>query len=315
MVDNTNEQNKLKEKEEKEQASLRKQHAWSIKIQVIFLNLVCIIVCPVSAWSVIHYLRMSERSAHDNEQLVLSGVCFVVFLFLLWLVNKGGDMLMEKYLTWIARTKEKQSQKEDKKITDLNSALHAMSQKNGVVIWDTIWTFGVFFFTGCLIFKGGNKPLILWLLVVSFLMLFGGHYIGTRIWRRHRYEMRILKYTMPYLEIVSKRAYLASIDASIKRGVLGFTGLWMLTDEYIIGRLSDLEFQVVGIPRELITHCTFFFNKRIVSDEIPVGVLQCHLQDGKCVDMEIGRGEVCNQVLRLLNEYRIPWEKKEMQFT
>ena len=315
MVDNTNEQDTLKEKEEKEQASLRKQHAWSIKIRVIFLNLVCIIICLVSAWSVIRYLMMPERTAHDNEQMVMSCVGFVMFLFLLWLVNKGGDMLMEKYLAWIARTKEKQSQKGEKKITDLNSALHAMSQKNGVVIWDTIWAFGVFFFTGCLLPKGGNKPLILGLLLISLLMLFGGHFVGTRIWRRHRYEIRILKYTMPYLEIVSKRAFLASVDAGIKRGVLGFTGLWMLTDEYIIGRLSDLEFQVVVIPRDQVTYCTFFFNKRIISDEIPVGVLQCHLQNGKCVDMEIGRGDVCNQVLRLLNEYRIPWEKKEMQFT
>lgn len=315
MVDKTNDQKELIEKEEKRQASLRRQYAWSIKIRVIFLNLICILICLVSVWSVIRYLLMPERSAHDNEQMILSGACFVTFLFFLWLVNKGGDMLMKKYLTQIAKTVEKQSHKEEKKITDLNSALHAMSQKNGVIIRDTIWAFWVFFFAGCLIPKGGNKPLILGLLLISLLMLFGGHFIGTRIWRRHRYEMRILKYTSPYLEIVSKRAFLASVDASIKRGVLGFTGLWMLTDEYMIGRLSDLEFQVVAIPREQVTYCTFFFLKRIASDNIPVGVLQCHLRDGKCVNMEIGRGEVCNQVLRLLNEYRIPWEKKEMQYT
>ena len=191
-----------------------------------------------------------------------------------------------------------------------------MSQKNGVVIWDTIWACPVFFMTSVLIFlRGGNIPLILGSIAFSLVMLFGGHYVGTRIWRRHKFEKRLLKYTKQYLNIVDEQAYLESVDESIKRGVLGFSGLWMLTDEFVLGRLSDIEFQVVAIPRKLMTYCTFFYNKRIVSNNIPVGVLQCHLKSGQNVDMEIGRGEVCEQVLRLLNIYRVPWEKKETKFT
>ena len=130
-------------------------------------------------------------------------------------------------------------------------------------------------------------------------MLFGGHYVGNRIWCRHKYEKRVLKYTKPYLDILDEKAFLTSVDESIQRGVLGFTGLWMLTDEYIIGLLSDIEFQVAAIPRELVTYCSFFDHRRIVSDNISVGVLQCHLKSGQSVDMEIGRGSVCNQVLNL----------------
>ncbi len=310
------EQKKFREKEEKEQASLKKMHRIEIKVETICLNVVWIIGTLVSLWSAIRYLIMPERTAHDNEQMVLSILSVAMFVFLIWLTNWGGDMLMDKFLAWVAEIKEKKSIKEQKKIKDLNAALHALSQKNGVVIWDTLWTFPVFFFTfGLLFFQGGNTPLILGIIVFSLVMLFGGHYVGTRIWNRHKYEKRLLKYTKQYLDIVDEQAYLKSIDESIQRGVLGFSGLWLLTDEYVVGRLSDIAFQVVAIPRQQLTYCTFFFLKRMVSDSIPVGVLQCHLKGGVDVDMEIGRGDVCNQVLRMLNTYKIPWEKKETKFT
>ena len=75
----------------------------------------------------------------------MSIVCFVVFGFLIWLANKGGEMLMNKFLTWVAGINEKKTNKEQKKIKDLNAALHAMSQKNSVVVWDMIWSVPVIF--------------------------------------------------------------------------------------------------------------------------------------------------------------------------
>lgn len=300
--------------EDKEQEFLKKLHETAVKIEYIILNLLVIIMCLVSGGGFINYLIKPERTLDDNKQMFICGFMHLVFLFLLWLDNRHGAFIFSKFLSGAAEVKKRRNKKEKKSITDLNAAMHAMSQKNGVVMWDTLWSVPAIVFILCMFVKGGNKPVILGFLIFSLVMLFGGHYIGVKIWMRRCYEKKILKYTKRYFDIADEEEYVMSVDESIQRGILGYSGLWMLTDEYIIGRLSDIRFEAAAIPRELVIQYMFFYYRKIASENIPEGVLRCQLKNGKSVDFVIGRGENCDHVLKILSEQRIPWTMNEMKY-
>ncbi len=300
-------------KEDKEQKFLKKLHRIEIKTGQIVLNALLIVLCLVSGGVFLWYLLKSDRTSDDVEQMLICWSMFWAFVFLAWL-HKHGAVFFGRFLKWVADVKESRNKREEDSITTLNAALHILSQKNGIVIWDTIWSAVTIFFALCLFFKGSNKPLILGIAAVSLAMLFGGHFLGNNLWRRHRFEKRILQYTKRYLDMEDEAAYIASVERSVQRGVIGYAGLCILTDEYIIGRLSDIRFEAVAIPRELIVHYIFYYDKKIASEAIPVGVLECQLRNGNRVRLETGRGEVCGHVLRLLDGQNIPYEIQEMKY-
>lgn len=301
-------------KEEKEQKFLKKLHDINIKTVRIILNALLIIMCLATGGSFLRYLMKQDRTSHDGEQMLICGVMFCVFAFILWLEHKRGAVIFGRFLKWIADVKESRNKKDENSITTLNTALHMISQKSGVVIWDTLWSVVAIFFALCLFIKGSNKPLILGIVSVSLVMLFVGHYIGIKLWKRHHFEKRILKYTKQYLDIEDESAYIESVDRSVQRGVLCYAGLCILTDEYMIGRLSDISFEAAAIPRDFIVHYEFYYYKKISSKAVPVGVLQCLLLNGKRVKFEIGRGEVCGNVLKRLSGQKIFYEEQEMKY-
>lgn len=305
------------DKNKEEQESLKKYHNASIKFRHYFLNVIIIIMCIGLLASIIRYLLMEARGVKENEQLVMNIVAFIGSLLLWGLNNSWGDKLFDKFLSGINEWSRKRNEKGVKKISDLNSALHQLSQCNGVIVWDTIWGSFLVFMLAAFIasFNTCNKPVVLGSLAFLTIMLVGGHWIGKKIWMRHRFEKRIYSYTKMFWDIPDEAAYIEAIDKSIQRGVLGFAGLWMLTDEYMIGRLSDIYFEAVVIPRKEIVKCTFFNNKRIVAKGLPEGTLQCYLSNGKCVNYVVGRGKVCNQALQILNEQGIPWNLEETRYT
>lgn len=146
------------------------------------------------------------------------------------------------------------------------------------------------------------------------LMLIGGHLIIKNIYKHRRFDRLIYKCTPKYIDISDENTYMDSIDRSVQRGILGFAGLWMITDEYIIGRISDVWFEPVVIPRSQVMKYIFFSEKKIAVRGLPVGVLQCKLNNGKCVNYEVGRGKGCKQVIQILNEQGIPWTQEEMRY-
>lgn len=305
------------EKDKKEQQILKKLHKADLTFRHVFINVIIIILCVLCMISIVRYLMMDVRSPEDNEQLIMCAVMTVFFLLLGALNNFWGDKLFDRFLTWVNGRYERKNQRISAGIKDLNSALHQLSQSNGVVVWDTIWGSGVAFMAVMFIvfFERCNKPAVLGLLTFNVIMLIGGHLIGKKIWLSHRFEKRICKYTKNYLEIADEDAYVASVDASVRIGVLGFAGLWMLTDAYVIGRLSDISFEPVAIPRAAIVKYTFFFEKKIAAKGLPIGILQCRLNNGKCVNYTLGRGKACDQALSVLNEQKIVWEQEELRYS
>lgn len=304
----------MNEDRNKEQEKLRKYHSTKNKVEYFILNGMIGIACVVLGAMTVMDLLKPERTPQDNEQMIMCAALFLMLVIISWLGNKGGDILFEKFLLWIAKVKEQRNIKIQNEVKDLDTALHCMSKKNGVVVGDVLWCGPAFLFSCCLFIQGGNKILIFECLLFSVVMLLVGHFIGTKLWKAHHYEKRLIKYTRRYLDIADEKAYIVSADQSIQRGILGYAGLWLLTDEFVFGRLSDIWFEVVAIPRDEVEQFTFFYRKRISERTIPTGILRCHLQNGKYIDFVAERGRACEQVLKILSMEKIYFEVKETEY-
>lgn len=310
-----------KEKEQLEQDVLKKTYKFRVSSHTFMGNAVIVIFGIMCFLKSIEYLRMDSRTAHDNEQMTMCIVMFFVFIFLFFFCNFWFPMLMGKLLDKAGEKKEDTNMKAKEQIHNLHSALQKMTGSQGVIVWDTICV-------GCLFFilvpsaiaslvdndKNANDTMLLWIIIFLLIMLFGGHKIGKNIGRIRRYDKKLCQYTKLYMDISDEDTYIADVDTSIKKGVIAFTGYWLLTDDYMLGRLSDISYEPVAIPRSAIAHITFFLVRTVDSRGLPIGTLHLQLNNGKNVEFVIGRLNVCNQTLRVLNEQKIPWSKEEMKY-
>ncbi len=306
-----------REKEQKEQEMLKKTYKFSVSSHIFVANaaiLILGILCLVKAFQ---YMMMDSRTPHDNEQMIMC----IVMLFILILLGIFNSFWAPKLMVkLIGRATEKQENKNTKtkgQIHNLQSALQKMSGAQGIIVWDTVWgSISVFMIVAFIIFyKTCNKTAVLGVIIFLLVMLFGGHMIGTIIGKRRHFDKKLCKYTKLYMDISDENTYIADLDASIQNDVIAFTGYWLLTDDYMIGRLSDISYEPIAIPRTSIVRCVFFFEIRINGRGLPIGILRLQLNNEKCVEFVLGRGNICNQTLRVLNEQRIPWSKEGMRYS
>lgn len=306
----------MDEKDKIQQEKNKKFLEAKIKFQTICVNICTIMVCVLLLINMVHLLTQKSHTQTDYKQLLISVVMFVVFALLFGLNNFFGDELFQKFMSQIHKGYDKRNKKQLKKITDLNSALLQLSQFHGVVIWDTIWGACAGFMAVIFLafFKTCNKPVVLGILVFLLTMLFVGHFVGMKMSRKHNFYKEVCKYTRQYIDLVDEEAYFKAVSESVTRGVLGFGAWWMLTDEYIIGRISDIFFSPVVVPRAAVKEYIAYCEKYVTAKGVPIGIIECRLVNGKSIKYVTGRGKVLTQVLLLLREQGIEWKEEEMQY-
>lgn len=306
-----------KEKEQKEQEMLKETYNFRKSGKIFMANALMIIFCIICFVKSIQYLMMDSRTLHDNEQMTMCIVMSFVFILMFILFNFWVPKLMTKLLDMADRKRKNTNVKAREQIYNLHSALQKMSGSQGVIVWDTICA-------GCLFFvivpwiinyTTSNNVVIFGIIIFLLILFFGGHKIGTNMGRIRRFDKRLCKYTKLYMDISDENTYIAEVDASIKKGVIAFTGYWLLTDDYMLGRLSDISYEPIAIPRSAIIHSTFFFERSTDNRGLPIGILRLQLNNGKHVEFTLGRGNACSPTLHVLNEQRIPWSKEEMRYS
>lgn len=306
-----------KEKEQKEQERLKKTYNFRKSGKNFMANASMIIFCIMCFVKSIQYLMMDSRTLHDNEQMTMCIVMFFVFILMLIFFNFWAPKLMGKLLDLADRKQENTTVKSRERIHNLHSALQKMTGSQGVIVWDTICAGCLFFvIVPSVISHTISNNTVIWGIIIFLLILFlGGHKIGTNMGKIRHFDKRLCKYTKLYMDISDENTYIADVDASIKRGVIAFTGYWLLTDDYMLGRLSDIRYEPIAIPRSAIVHIAFFFERSTDNRGLPVGILRLQLNNGKHVKFTIGRGNACSPTLRVLNEQGIPWSKEEMRYS
>lgn len=113
-------------------------------------------------------------------------------------------------------------------------------------MWGTSTTIFIAMFV-CF-FEKANKVTMLGIILFNLIMLWSGHKILPKLSKRKFYDRKLFKYSRMYIDYPSHEEYRMQIEQSIRRGVLSHTGFWMLTDEFMLGRLGDITFEPVAIP-------------------------------------------------------------------
>ena len=115
------------------------------------------------------------------------------------------------------------------------------------------------------------------------------------------------------MECPDEIAFLQDVDRSIQKGVLSYNGLWMLTDEYMLGRLSSITYEPVAIPLRAVEQVVFFYERFYKRVD---GMFLLSLKNGKSVKLSLGVGgnEVFDPVLQALNDNGILWRQGEMRY-
>jgi len=302
---------------EKEQETLKKTYKFRKSGKIFIANAMMIIFCILCLVQSIQYLMMDSRTLHDNEQMTMCIVMFFVFILMLIFFNFWAPKLMTKLLDMADQKRKNTNAKAREQIHNLSSALQKMTGSQGVIVWDTICAGCLFFVVVPLVINyiTSHNAIILGIIIFLLVLFFGGHKICTNIGRIRRFDKRLCKYTKLYVDISDENTYIAEVDTSIKKGVIAFTGYWLLTDDYMLGRLSDISYEPIAIPRSAIVHSTFFFERSTDNRGLPKGILRLQLNNGKHVEFTLGRGNSCSPTLHVLNEQRIPWSKEEMRYS
>lgn len=205
----------------------------------------------------------------------------------------------------------------EKGTVTLETALHAMAIKMGVIYWDT--TFGLFL--GILLLMmfclGGNIPLILLICLILAVLLVGGHFFWSWRWNKRSFAGKMLNNTKKLIPIEDPFEYAAAVERSLTEGVLYYEKDMILTGDFIIGLLeTDLRFVPVAVPRAEIAQLAFFCRRPVMNRyrKFDMGILDCRLYSGQSIELLIGQGSRMERVLRVLDYYGIAWSEEELVY-
>lgn len=199
----------------------------------------------------------------------------------------------------------------------LESALHHMAIKTGVIGWDT--TFGLLL--GILLMMmfclGGNVPLILMICFVLAALLAGGHFFWSWRWKKRSFAGKMVKNTSRFIPISEPCQYAGTVEKSLKNGVLYYGKELILTEDFIIGQIeTDLQFKPVAVPGTEIARLAFFSRRSVMNRyrRYDMGILDCRLHSGKSIELLIGQGPRMERVLKVLDYYHIEWIEEDMVY-
>ena len=297
------------EKERKEQEILKKLHSGWIKFGTIMINILCVSMIMLGIYGVVTNVSEEWQETAPFWGMIISFV--LLFLF----ANFWAEKCLIKLIRITGERYNSVNERKKAGIQDLDTALVMMNQQAGVLVWDTIWSVVAGFMCICLLcsFDTCNKPVVLGVILFSLAMLFGGHYVGNKLSKKRKFGKKLYKYSKQYVECSDEIAFLQDVDRSIQKGVLSYNGLWMLTDEYMLGRLSSITYEPVAIPLRAVEQVVFFYERFYKRVD---GMLLLSLKNGKSVKLSLGVGgnEVFDPVLQALNDKGILWKQGEMRY-
>lgn len=297
------------EKEQKEQELLKKLHSGWIKFGTIMVNFLCIVMIMLGIYGLVTNVSEEWQETAPFWGMIISFV--LLFLF----ANFWAEKCLIKLIRITGERYNSVNERKKTGIQDLDTALVMMNQQAGVVVWDTIWSVVAGFMCICLLcsFDTCNKPVVLGVILFSLAMLFGGHYVGNKLSKKRKFGKKLYKYSKQYVECPDEITFLQDVDRSIQKGVLSYNGLWMLTDEYMLGRLSSITYEPVAIPLRAVEQVVFFYERFYKRVD---GMLLLSLKYGKSVKLSLGVGvnEVFDPVLQALNDNGILWRQGEMRY-
>lgn len=191
---------------------------------------------------------------------------------------------------------------------NLNKVLGQMSLNTGVIIWDTLWGCFLAMDVFLVVFLGGNVFAYVVTGIMALILIIG-HYLFKKAYKKAKYSNTVLKYTEESCgTIIKKEEFISWLDEEVRNNILYQSKQFALTEQAIIGRLvSEIYFQPVAIPRQLIKEVTFEFSISLnrYGSKYPVGILNCFLHNGKMVKLYLGSSKTACKVLKVLQKYSV----------
>ena len=186
----------------------------------------------------------------------------------------------------------------------LETALHQMSVKTSVILWDTVIGFFLAFLIFLTIFLGGNRPLILIICFALAVFLIAGHIFFSWRWRKKCFVTKMVCNTERFISIGNSEIFIADVEKSLMEKMLYYTMELILTNDYIIGKMETVfKFSPVAVPRAEIKEIT-------ISSNHQSGIMKCYLFSGNHIELLIGQGARMIRVLKVLNYYKIRWKEQ-----
>lgn len=196
----------------------------------------------------------------------------------------------------------------------LETALHAMSIKMGVIYWDTAFGLLLGILLLLMFCLGGNIPLILMFCLILAVLLAGGYFFWSWLWKKRSFAGKLLNNTKTFIPMENTFEYAAAVERSLADGVLYYDKEMVLTRNFIIGLLeTDIRFVPAAVPRAEIAQLAFFCRSPVLNRyrKYDMGILDCRLYSGQSIEFLIGQGPRMERILRVLDYYGIAWSEEE----
>lgn len=296
-------------KEQKVLKTLDNINKWFSKI-ILYLAYLCI---PVFLIMTVYYSICKYNGIDVENRLLFSAAGLAVFSASCACM-KLLEYLMDKLQQRDADFDPFTMRLPDLGTVTLETALHMMSFKTGVIVWDTLFITFLAILLSMMLFVGGNVPLILFICLLLAAFLAAGHLFISWRWKKRSFAPKMLRNTEKYISVKNPREYLQSVEESLLHKLLYYGKEMILTDRFIIGITeTDVQFHPVAIPRAEIVEITFFSKRPVMNRyrKYDTGILECRMKSGKAVELLIGQGTRMIRVLKVLNHYRIWWKKKD----
>lgn len=289
------------------------------RVYVKVLRLIGITLClSMVAAAVGVYVVNAVRGTTTQAQFATCCVALVLLVAVLLCVKLVGAWKRWFYRRDIALDPATMALPERGTVT-LEGALHKMSWPLGALMW--------FLFLGCLlctlllmlVFPTGQRAAILRGAAAIAALTIVGTLLLYLFWKKRSFLKRLVNCSAEYFPEEVNEGYAASVEASLRRGVLSYESELILTDDYILAAAGTVAFgtryRPVAVPRAKVTEFVFY-HLRLLGGRYTrtFGILSCRVDGEVLVNLVVGRPQKAQKVLRILTYYQIPWTEEPFTY-
>ena len=300
-----------KEKEQKEQKELKQMASF----QNIMGKLSLVIVLGFMLCAIV-MLGIKELKGNSTNGAFGWGIIFLLIIVAcVVILNKIPVMIHEngikKGLEWQPLSMEEVRAQG----WTLEKVLHKMPSNNALIVWDTLWGFFTVMFVFAKIFLGGN--VFVYVIIGDLAaILIVGHLIIKNVCKNAKYSKKVIKYTKSACgKITNEQEFVKQLDDDVKNRILYQSKYFVLTDNWMIGGISDIYFNPVAIPRAFVKEISFSFTTSVSNNNrAPIGTLICILLNGKVVKLLIGDSKYASKTFKILQMNNIAVSVSEEEY-
>ena len=292
-----------KEKEQKEQTELKEIASFQdVMAKLNFVIGIGVIVCPLIVLGIKELKGDSANGAFGRAIIIwlIAITITIAIIACIFIAIKVMTMIHENGIK-----KELEGQPlsiEEVRAQDwtLEKVLHKMPSQNALIVWDTLWGCFTVILVLEKIFLGGNVFVYVIIGVLSAILIVG-HLVIKNICKNAKYSKKVIKYTkLACGKITNEQEFIKQLDDDVKNRILYQSKYFVLTENWMIGGISDIYFNPVAIPRALIKEVSFSFTTSIRNNLPPIGTFSCYLYNGKIVKLLVGDSKYANMTFKIL---------------